>query len=154
MCDIADSVLDNHLAREILRITNQVQKRRQKGNYKLIIRWTARHEGITGNKEVDHKAKKAAEGKTSDKKLLPSYLRKLLLINPAARKRAHHKGLMKIWKKDWKTSAQGKRAACLDRSTPSKKFLKAISQKELSCIDASQIAQFRIGTTPVNQYLR
>jgi len=143
----------HHLAREILRITNQVQKRRRKGNYKLIIRWTAGYKGITGNEKVDRKAKKAVEGKTSDKKLLPSYLRKSLLINPAARKRAHHKGLMKIWKKDWKTSAWGKRAACLDRSTPSKKFLKAISQKELSRIDASRIAQFRIGTAPVNQYL-
>jgi len=94
----------HHLAREILRIANQVQKRRQKGNYKLIICWTAGHKGITGNEEVNYEAKKAAEGKTSDKKLLPSYLRKLLLINPTARKRAHHKGLMKIWKKDWKTS--------------------------------------------------
>ena len=45
-------------------------------------------------------------------------------------------------------------SSTLDRSTPSKKFLKAISQKELSHIDASQIVQFRIGTTPVNQYLR
>src|SRR5712691_4761864 len=64
----------HHLAREILRMANQVQKRRRKGKYKLTIRWTAGHEGTPGNEEAAERgAKKAAEGKTSDKRLLPSY---------------------------------------------------------------------------------
>ena len=144
----------HHLAREMLWIANQVQKQRWKGKYKLTIHWTAVHEGIEGNKDVDCKAKKAVKGKTSDKKNLPSYLRKPLLINPAAVKHAHHVDLMKKWKEEWKATDRGKHAACIDKSTPSRKFLKVISHKELSHIDASQIAQFRLGHAPVNQYLK
>ena len=144
----------HHLARETLRIANQVQKRRRKGSYELKIRWTAGHEGIEGNEDADREAKKAAKGKTSDKKILPSYLRKPLLINPSAVKQAHHENLMKKWKKDWNESDRGKHTARLDRSTPSKKFLNAISHKELSRIDASRIAQFRLGHAPVNQHLK
>jgi len=140
----------HHLARETLQIANQVQKQRRKGKYKLIIRWTAAHEGIEGNEDIDHKAKKAAKGKTSDKKNLPSYLRKPLLINPTAVKRVHHVDLMKKWKEEWKATDRGKHAARIDKSTPSRKFLKVISHKELSRIDASQIAQFRLGHAPVN----
>ena len=85
----------HHLAREILKVANRVQKRRQRGKYKLTIRWTAGHEGIQGNKDADHKAKRAAEGKTSDKQTLPLYLRKPLLTNPAAVKRGFHEDLKK-----------------------------------------------------------
>ena len=91
--------LGHHLAREILWMANQIQKRRQKGDSKLTIQWTARHEGIAGNKQVDHKAKRATEGLISEKKTLLPYLRKPLLINPAAVKCAHHKSLMKKWKR-------------------------------------------------------
>ena len=60
----------HHLAREIPRVANKVQKGRKKGNYMLTIRWTAGHEGMptAGNEEADREAKKAAEGKhqTSD----------------------------------------------------------------------------------------
>jgi len=144
----------HHLAREALWIANQIEKRRQKGNYKLTIRWTARHEGIEGNKKVDQEAKRAARGKTSDKKTLLFYLRKPMLINPAAVKRAHHVGLMKKWKKNWKDTNKGQRTVCLDRLTPSRKFLTTISHKELSCADASRIVQFRLGHVPINQYLK
>ena len=144
----------HHLTREFLQVGNRVQKQRWKGNYKLTIRWMAGHEGIKGNEDADHKAKKAAEGLTSDKQTLPPYLRKPLLINPTAVKRAHHKGLKKKWKDKCAASVRGQRAVCFDGSTPSKKFLKTISQTELSCIDASRIAQFRLGHTPVNLYLR
>jgi len=92
----------HHLARETLWLANQIQKRRQKGNYKLIMHWTAGHEGIVGNEQVDHEAKRAAEGLTSEKRTLPTYLRKSLLINPAAVKCAHHESTLKKWKREWK----------------------------------------------------
>lgn len=144
----------HHIAREALQMANQVQKRRRKGNYKLTLRWTAGHEGIEGNEDVDREAKRAARGKSSDKKTLPFYLRKCLLINPAAVKQAHHKDQMKTWKEGWKASYRGKHATSLDESTPSKRFLKTISQEELGRIDASRIAQFRLEHAPVNQYLK
>ena len=67
--------LGQHIACEILRIANIMQKRRGKMKFKLTIRWTAGHEGIEGNEAVDAEAKKAAKGHTSDKSSLPSYLR-------------------------------------------------------------------------------
>jgi len=103
----------------------------------LTLHWTAGHKGIEGNEDVDHKAKRAARGKSSDKKMLPFYLRKCLLINPAAVKWAHHESQMEMWKDGWKASYRGKHAMSLDESTPSKRFLKTISQEELSRIDAS-----------------
>jgi len=144
----------HHLAREILQVANRTQKRRRKGRYKLTIRWTAGHEGIKGNEDADREAKRAAEGLTPDKWALPPYLRKPLLINPAAAKRDHHEGLKKIWKKEWTATARGQKAARIDGTTPSKKFLKSVSQTELSRIDASRIAQLRLGHAPVNKYLK
>ena len=79
----------HHLAREALCITQQIHQRKKKTKYALTIRWTAGHEGIEGNEAVDWEAKKAAEGTTSDLTLLLSYLRKPLLTNPSAVKRAH-----------------------------------------------------------------
>ena len=146
--------LGHHLARETLRVANRMQKRRRKGRYKLTIHWMAGHKGIKGNKDADHKAKKAVEGLTSDKQTLPPYLRKPLLINPTAVKRDHHEDLKKRWKRDWLATARGQKAAHINGTTPSKKFLKTVSQTEFSCVNASQIAQLRLGHAPVNKYLK
>ena len=53
----------------------------------------------------------------------------------------------------WKSSDRGKRDARFDEATPSKKFLKMISQSKLSREDTSCISQLRIAHAPVNQYL-
>jgi len=143
----------HHLAREILQVANRMQKCRKKGRYKLTIQWMAGHEGIKGNEDTDHEAKRAAEGLTSDKQTLPSYLRKPLLINPAAAKRDHHEGLKKRWKKEWTATTRGQKVAHIDGTTPSKKFLKSVSQTKLSHVNASRIAQLRLGHAPLNKYL-
>jgi ribonuclease HI len=64
----------HHLAREILQVANRV-KRRWKGKYKL----TAGHEGVKGNEDADREAKRAADGKTSEKRFLPPYPRKPMM---------------------------------------------------------------------------
>ena len=46
---------------------------------------------------MDREAKKAVEGLTSDIMCLPSYLRKPLLTNPSAIKRAHNDRLKHKW---------------------------------------------------------
>ena len=133
------SVLRNpghHIAREALQMANQVQKQRQKGNYKLALRWMAGHEWIEGNEDIDCKAKRAVRGKSSDKKMLPFYLRKRLLINPTAVKQAHHKDQMKTWKDGWKASYRGKHATSPDESTPSKRFLKTIRKNSATSMPA------------------
>jgi hypothetical protein len=47
------------------------------------------------NEMMDREAKKAANGKCSDKQFLPTYLQKSLQINPSAVKRAHSDKLKK-----------------------------------------------------------
>ncbi|KAG2059502.1 hypothetical protein BDR06DRAFT_849963, partial [Suillus hirtellus] len=44
--------------------------------HKLVVRWSAGHIGIKGNKEADKEAKEAARGNSSDGHLLPKSLRK------------------------------------------------------------------------------
>jgi ribonuclease HI len=85
----------HHLARKALQIAIQIKKKRKKNNHMLTIRWTAGHEGLEGNELADREAKEAAKGSSSDTKQLPSYLRRPLLINPAALKMAHNAKLKK-----------------------------------------------------------
>ena len=131
-----------------------LSKRKNRNTYKLMLRWTVGHKGLKGNELADKEAKRAAEGLTTDKPLLPSYLRKPLLINPAAIKRAHNDMLMLNWTRTWRASDRGQRYIRLEELTPSKKLLKSSSHSELSRIDASHIAQFRLGHAPTNQYLK
>ena len=75
----------HHISREALHLGNMISKRSKGWNYALTLRWTAGHAGIPGNELADKEAKKATLGlTTSDKKLLPSYLRHDLLTNPTA----------------------------------------------------------------------
>jgi hypothetical protein len=130
-----------------------VRKRQNKAKYSLTLRWTAGHKGIEGNEEVDREAKKAAEGASLDRKLLLTYLRKPLPMNPAAVKRAHHNALKRRWAEKWR-SPRGRRAGQIKESTPSKKFIISISQSKLSRKAASRIMQLRIGHALLNQYLK
>jgi len=146
----------HHLAREALRIANSIEKgkKRRKNKAAITIRWVAGHEGLEGNEQADKEAKEAAEGRTSDTKHLPPYLRKRLLINPSAVKAAHNDHLKTKWSSDWRNSKRGKATAAIDDTTPSSKFLKAISSPRLSRAAASRIAQFRLTHTPLNSYLK
>jgi len=89
-----------------------------------------------------------------DKESLPPYLRKLLRMNPAAIKKAYHEEQKKKWKQEWRDSARGWKTARFDNSTPSKRFVLAISKEGISRNAASRIAQFRLNHTPVNHYLK
>jgi hypothetical protein len=54
----------------------------------------------------------------------------------------------------WRSSGRGKRALHINKSTPSTRFINAISTKEISRKMASHISQFRLSHTPVNQFLK
>jgi hypothetical protein len=103
---------------------------------------------------VDTKAKVAAKGHTSDTKQLPHYLRKPLLINLSAVKKAHSDELKREWKEDWRNSEQGKVALRINESTPSGKFLKSISIPKLPKAAASKIMQLRLTHILLNSYLK
>jgi hypothetical protein len=144
----------HHIAREILRQANRLKKKGRRTKYALTIFWTAGHVGIEGNKDADEKAKEAAKGCSLDTKLLPPYLRKALLINPAAVKMAHYAKLKEEWKDTWNNSVRGRALVQIEESTPSTRFLKAISNPKLSRDMASKIAQLRLGHILLNGYLK
>ena len=122
----------HHLAQEIIQIANMLSKQKNKNAYKLTVWWTAGHKGLEGNKLADKEVKRAVEGLTTDKPLLPSYLHKPLLINLAAIKRAHNDMLMLKWAKTWRETDRGQRYIHLEELTPSKKLLKLSNQPKLS----------------------
>jgi hypothetical protein len=97
-----------------------------------MLKWSAGHCSIEGNKKADNKAKKAVSATTSSTKLLPPYLRKPLLITSAAAKRAYNNNLTSTWKADWMQSPRGKNMKKMDDTMPSTKFLKTISNPKLS----------------------
>jgi ribonuclease HI/exonuclease III len=142
-----------HIAREIIRLGEQIRKGRRRSKFKLTIRWVAGHEGVEGNEMADLEAKAAARGTQSDKRLLPPYLRRTLPTNPNAVKQNFTVKLNTKRKEQWKTSYRGQLMAKIDASTPSNKFIDAISHSEISRSSASLITQMRINHVPVNTYL-
>jgi ribonuclease HI len=142
-----------HIAREIIRLGEQVQKERKRSKFKLTIRWVAGHEGIEGNELADHKAKAAARGAKTDKKLLPPFLRCTLLTNPNAVKQSEAVKLNAKHKDTWRSSTRGKLMTKIDASTPSNKLIDAISHPDIPRKTASLIMQMRITHIPVNSYL-
>jgi hypothetical protein len=106
-----------------------------------------------GNEAADEEAKKAAKGLSSDKRTLPPYLRKELLINPSALKQKHNEQLKKLWSYTWRNLDRGRTMAAIDTSTPSKGFLKRISNTGLDCKAASLVSQLIISHVPLNIYL-
>ncbi|KAI0298315.1 hypothetical protein BC826DRAFT_951267 [Russula brevipes] len=142
-----------HIAREIIRLGEQIRKTRKRSKYNLTIRWVAGHEGLEGNELADQEAKAAARGTQSDKNLLPPYLRRKLKINPNAAKQSLAAKLSAKHRATWRTSERGTKMAKIDVSTPSRKFIDSISHHDISRSTASLIAQMRINHVPVNAYL-
>jgi ribonuclease HI len=137
----------------ILETAARIRKTRNSASYSLKLRWTVGHVGIKGNEEVDDKAKKAAEGKTSNKKDLPPLLCKQPKHNKSALKQQKSSQLKMHWSHEWKASPRFNKINALDPSFPSNKFIKLISDDRLSRMDTSHICQLRMGHIPLNIYL-
>ena len=89
-----------HIANVILETATCIKKQRNSTRYSLTFRWTAGHVGIKGNEEVDGEAKKATEGFTSDKKVLPPLLRKALKNNKSALRQNKKENLKNCWQQE------------------------------------------------------
>jgi ribonuclease HI len=142
-----------HIALNLLKTTAQIQEKRGSNKYSLTLRWTAGHVGIEGNERADKEAKIAAGGTTSDRKLLPPFLRRNLVTNPIALKQHHNKTIKHKWKTKWRSSQRGAKMVVLDETTPSSTFLNTISGHKLTRKASSTLAQLRIGHIPLNSYL-
>ena len=147
------STTGQYIANEILETAGKIKKQRNSPNYSLKVRWTAGHAGIDGNKEVDGEAKKAAEGLTLDKQSLPPLLRRPLKNNKSALRQHKKSDLKTRWKQEWDASTRAKKYKDLNISSPSKNFIKLISDDRLSRLDASRLFQLRTGHIPLNVYL-
>ena len=130
-----------------------MKKRTRGKNYALTLRWSAGHAGISGNELADKEAKRAATGNTSDKKLLPTYLRRPLLINPSAVTQHINTEIKQRWNRKWKQSARGRRLAKLGLSAPSPSYIRTISKANISRRSASLVTQALLKHIPLNEYL-
>jgi hypothetical protein len=127
---------------------------KQHKQFKLTLRWTAGHVGIPGNELADKEAKKAATGLSSDKSILPTFLKRKLTINPTAVQRKRATEIKQRWRSDWKSSKRGQLASVIDNKTPSARFLRSISKADVSRRSASLITQLTTGHIPLNEYLK
>ena len=143
-----------HLAANVLQLAKQLLNRRTNRNFRLTFRWSAGHIGIQGNEDADEAAKAAADGESSDRKDLPSYLRKELGHSLSAVRQTRNEQLKKNWTAVWTKSPRFKRLKFEDLLTPhSQKYLKYISSGSITRKAASTIFQLRVGHAPLNAYL-
>jgi ribonuclease HI len=145
--------LGHYLANHFLTSAFNLCKINRTANYSLVLRWTAGHINIEGNELADEEAKRASEGTTSETNALPKVLKKPLKHNKSAAKQEHKKKLNTAWKREWKSSPHAHRTKHIDPSLPSSKFLKLISNPDISRKGASWLYQLRSGHIPLNTYL-
>jgi hypothetical protein len=131
-----------------------LQKNSRGKEYSLTLRWTAGHTGIPGNELADTEAKRVASGLSSDKSILPKFLRCALTLNPSALQRKKNAEIKQRWKTKWRNSTRGKSHIKIDNKSPSVHFLRAISRANISRRSASLITQLYVGHVPLNEYLR
>jgi ribonuclease HI len=144
----------HNVAREILRQGNMLRKRTRSKKFSLTLRWTAGHVGIPGNELADKEAKRAAGGLSSEKSILPTYLRHELTINPSAIQRKRNTEIKQRWSNGWRNSKRGRSLTKIDKTSPSVQFLLSISNAEISRRSASLITQLYVGHAPLNEFLK
>ena len=114
--------------------------------------WTPGHEDIDGNERADEAAKAAAEGRSSEKKELPAFLRrKPLPVSIAATRQVLKKKLKTRWQTEWRSSKRYAGSNRIDPSLPSDNFLHIIDQLRRN--QASLLVQLRTGHVPLNAVL-
>ena len=67
-----------HLAVILLKAVKNLFESKGNNRFSLTLRWSASHVGSGGSEDADELAKSAADGKSSEKKVLPPYLRRAL----------------------------------------------------------------------------
>ena len=126
-------------------------KGRTNGVIDLQLHWVPGHSGHERNEKADEEAKKAAQGLSSEARLLPPFLRKRLPASVSALRQSFMASLLKTWKRCWKSSPRYAPLRAIDKSAPSKKFLGLI--KGLDRRQASLLTQLRTGHIGLNRHL-
>jgi len=105
----------------------------------LQMHWVPGHSGNVRNERVDEEVKKAAQGVSSEAKLLPPFLCKPLLASVLALCQNYMSLILKTWKQRWKGSPHYVLLCPIDKSAPSKKILRLV--KGLNQHQASLLTQ-------------
>ena len=86
-------------------------------------------------------------------KALPKILKKPLKHNKSAAKQCYKEKLKHVWIKGWQKSPRAQRLKHIDSSLPLHKFLKLISNPDISRKGASWLFQLQTGHFPLNMCL-
>jgi ribonuclease HI len=124
--------------------------RQEKGDFECTIHWTPGHHGVMQNEKADEKAKEAAQGDTSAKHLIPKALRGAIPWSKSAIQQKFHRKLRCRTQKRWRKSQRHAKAAKIDESMPSMKFL-ALTRM-LPRTKASLMLQLRTGHIALNKH--
>jgi ribonuclease HI len=117
-------------------------KGRKRGVFDLQLHWVPGHCDYAHNEKVDEEAKKAAQGLSSNAKYLPPLLRKHLPASVSALHQGFKTCLLKSWKRRWRSSPHYAQHRPLDKTAPSKKFLKLVKgldRRQASLLNATSI---------------
>ena len=94
--------------------------------YMPDVTWVWGHSGVEGNERVNHKAKEASKGCSSQKRNLPKFLTKVpLLMSISAQWQEFNSELARRWKHEWMKSPQYARISQIDPNHAIKLFLEA-----------------------------
>jgi ribonuclease HI len=143
----------HYLADTFLTTAFKLRKTYRTANYALTLRWTAGHVNIEGNELADKEAKLAAEGIMLDTNALPKILKKPLKYSKSAVNQAKKKKIKVTWTCRWNKSPHAQKTKHINPSLPSPKFLKLISNLDISRKGASWLFQLQSGHFPLNAYL-
>jgi ribonuclease HI len=117
----------------------------------LKILWIPGHSKVSGNKEADNLAKRAAQGQSSPSADLPPLLHKPLPYSADAEKQLYTREVKMMWAEQWSSSPRHVRMARIDKSFPFTKFRMILHG--LSRAQSSLLVQIRSGHIPLNAHL-
>ena len=126
-------------------------KGRSRGVVDLQLHWVPGHCDFEPNERADDEAKLAAQGSSSNARFLPPLLRKKLPLSISALHQENNEKLKKRWQRCWKNLERENLLRTIDKSAPSKKYLRFISG--LDRRQASLLFQLRTGHIALNQHL-
>ena len=128
-----------------------IRERRPNFARGIVFRWISAHSGVPGNEKADAEAKKAAEGRSSRRDLLPSLLRKPLPKSATATKRVFRDKIMNEWTTRRRTSRQKGRMDLIDPSFTPSRFQTLIDSLHRN--DSTILNRIRSNHLPLNVFL-